>query len=228
MTRRADRLLQIIQILRRHKRPVTAQEIAAEMEVTVRTIYRDMVALEVSGVPVRGEAGIGYVLEVGYDLPPLMFTIGELEALLLGARMVQAEGDADFGLAAMDAVAKIEAVLPADMKELIDDFALGVPPRRQSGDIDLSKLRSALRHRNKVHIVYGDKEGRASERVIWPILIAYFEGVRIIAAWCELRQDFRHFRADRISELTILDEKYRERRKVLYAQWWASGVARRG
>lgn len=220
MTRRADRLLQIVQVLRRHKRPVTAEQIAAETEVTERTIYRDMVALEASGVPVRGEAGIGYVLEPGYDLPPLMFSISEMEALLLGARMVQAEGDDDFILAASDAIAKIEAVLPNDLKELADDFALRVPPRQAPDQIDMAKLRVALRHRFKARIIYTDKHGQSSERIIWPILVAYFEGTRVVAGWCELRQDFRHFRTDRISSMEILDEKYKERRKVLHARWW--------
>ncbi len=219
--RRAGRLLQVIQILRRHRRPVTGEAIARELEVSLRTVYRDIAALIAEGVPVRGEAGIGYVLEEGYDLPPLMFTADELEAVMLGLRWVARRGDRDLSRAAHDTVAKIGAVLPARLRPFLFDAGLVVPPYTKLAEdrIDVARLRSAIRESRKVEIAYRSEDGRETTRVIWPIAIAYFDAQRLVVAWCELRRDFRTFRTDRMLALRLSPDKYPERRKALLRKW---------
>lgn len=219
--RRADRLLQLIQVLRRHRRPVTADVIAVELEVSVRTVYRDVAALIGQGVPVRGEAGIGYVLERGFDLPPMMFTADELEAVMLGLRWVTGRGDADLAKAALDVVAKIEAIVPERLRPLFLDARLLVPPPWpvHQTTIDVADLRAAIRDGHKVEVDYRAEDGRESTRVIWPIAITYYESKRILVGWCELRQAFRHFRTDRMARLTALGERYPGRRAVLLKAW---------
>ncbi len=209
--RRADRLLQIVQILRRAQgTPISAKQIADELEVTTRTIYRDMVGLESINVPVRGEAGVGYVLEGGFDLPPLIFNSLELETLMLGARWVGVHGDMDQQIAAKDVVAKIGAVLPKELKDEFFDVSLYAPARtsqRFEGKITSAKLRSALKSGNILQISYENEAGDTSARRVWPVSLGYFDFKRLMLCWCELRQDFRAFRADRIVELKVLDQK---------------------
>ncbi len=219
--RRADRLLRIIQILRRHRRPVIGQVIAEELEVSLRTVYRDIADLITDGVPIRGEAGIGYVLGEGYDLPPLMFSADELEAVMLGLRWVMRRGDPDLARAAQDTVAKVGAVLPESLRPFLFDSPLMAPPtyRIEKDKVDVAALRQAIRDQRKVRIEYADEQNTKSERVIWPIAISYFDAQRLIVSWCELRQDFRTFRTDRMQVALILPEKYRERRKVLLKQF---------
>lgn len=219
--RRADRLLRIIQILRRHRRPVRGQAMAEEVEVSLRTLYRDIADLITDGVPIRGEAGIGYVLGEGYDVPPLMFNADELEAIMLGLRWVSRRGDNDLARAAQDTTAKIGAVLPQALRPLLFDSGLLAPPvyTKLADNVDVSGLRQAVREQRKVELVYRDESGKDSERIIWPIGIAYFDAQRLVIAWCELRQDFRSFRTDRIVQATVSKEKYQERRKVLLKRW---------
>jgi predicted DNA-binding transcriptional regulator YafY len=215
--RRADRLLRLIQILRRHRRPVTGQVIASELEVSLRTVYRDIADLMTDGVPVRGEAGVGYVLGEGYDLPPLMFSTDELEAVMLGLRWVMRRGDPDLARAAQDTVAKVGAVIPEKLRPFLYDAPLMAPPSyRQTPDrVDMSALRQAIRDQRKVIIHYADEAGAKSIRTVWPIGISYFDAQRLIIAWCELRQDFRTFRTDQMRSAEVLSEKYKERRNVL-------------
>ena len=219
--RRADRLLQVLQIMRRHRRPVTGETMAEELEVSLRTVYRDINSLVTQGVPIRGEAGIGYVLGEGFDMPPLMFTVDELEAVMLGLRWVTRRGDGQLSRAARDSVAKIGAVLPEGLKPFLFDAGLVVPPReeRAADAVDVAGLRSAIRESRKVQILYRDELDRRTERTIWPIGIAYYEATRNIIAWCELRTAFRHFRTDRISHFDILKDRYPKRRKALLKEW---------
>jgi predicted DNA-binding transcriptional regulator YafY len=215
--RRADRLLRIIQILRRHRRPVIGQVIAEELEVSLRTIYRDIADLIADGVPIRGEAGVGYALGEGYDLPPLMFSADELEAVMLGLRWVTRRGDPDLARAAQDSVAKIGAVLPEHLRPYLFDSPLITPPAYVLRDdhVDVAALRLAIRNQNKVKIEYVDEQDAQTTRTIWPIAVSYFDAQRLIIAWCELRDDFRTFRTDRMRAMETLTERYRERRKVL-------------
>ncbi|MDJ1157157.1 YafY family protein [Chelatococcus sp. SYSU_G07232] len=219
--RRADRLLHLLQILRRHRRPVTADVIAAELEVSVRTVYRDVAALIGQGVPVRGEAGIGYVLDRGFDMPPLMFTPDELEAVMLGLRWVVGRGDRDLARAALDVVAKIEAMVPERLRPVFLDNRLLVPPpwTENPSSVDLGELRVAIRDGRKLRLLYRAEDGQETDRIVWPLALTYYESKRIAVAWCELRQGFRHFRTDRILELEPLAERIPGRRAVLLQAW---------
>jgi predicted DNA-binding transcriptional regulator YafY len=219
--RRADRLLRVIQILRRHRRPVIGQVIAEELEVSLRTVYRDIADLVTDGVPIRGEAGVGYVLGQGYDLPPLMFSADELEAVMLGLRWVARRGDPDLARAAQDSVAKVGAVLPEQLRTYLFDAPLIAPPSfiQYKDHVDVASLRVAIRDQRKVQILYKTGEGESSTRIIWPIAISYFDAQRLLIAWCELRQDFRSFRTDRMETAEVLKDKYTERRKALLKRW---------
>ena len=219
--RRAERLLQLIQILRRHRRPVTGEVMARELEISLRTLYRDIAALIADRVPIRGEAGVGYVLGEGFDLPPLMFTPDELEAVMLGLRWVARRGDTDLSRAALDTVAKIGSVLPEKLRPFLFDAALLVPPhfRLAEDRVNVALLRNAIREGWKVLLNYRSEDGRETQRVIWPIAVAYFDAQRLIIGRCELRQAFRSFRTDRMLAISILDQKYPVRRKVLLKQW---------
>jgi predicted DNA-binding transcriptional regulator YafY len=219
--RRADRLLRIIQLLRRHRRPVTGSRMAEELEVSLRTLYRDIADLVTDGVPIRGEAGVGYVLGAGYDLPPLMFKSDELEAIMLGLSWVSRRGDKALAIAADDVVAKIGTVLPEALRPFFFDAPLLTPPKFNltEDQVDVAMLRQAIRGQSKVEIDYADEQGRVTRRVIWPIAISYFDAQRLVVAWCELRQGFRHFRSDRVSAMQLLSEKYREPRLKLLARW---------
>ena len=216
---RAARLLDLIQCLRRHRRPVTAATLADELQVSVRTLYRDIQTLIAQGAPIQGEAGIGYVLRPGFLLPPLMFGDDEIEALVLGARMVMRDGDPLLARAAQDALAKIVGVLPGDLRDRVDATGLIAAPVADAGLQHLAALREAIRSERKVCLDYRDVDGRGSERVVWPLALAFFERVRILVAWCELRQDFRSFRTDRIANAATLDERYPQRRRALLKRW---------
>jgi predicted DNA-binding transcriptional regulator YafY len=220
--RRADRLLQLVQILRRHRRPVTGDTMAEELEVSLRTVYRDIADLMAQGVPIRGEAGIGYVLGEGYDLPPMMFTPDELEAVMLGLRWVMRRGDPDLSRAAQDTVAKIGVMLPEKLRPSLFDAGLLAAARTPifQDRIDVATLRSAIRDGRKIIITYRTEDTSETIRTIWPIAVSYFDAQRIIIAWCELRKDFRSFRTDRMQHLEPLKDKYPERRKVLLKRWF--------
>ncbi len=219
---RTGRLFAIIDGLRRRRRPVTAEVLAEEQGVSVRTLYRDIQALVALGAPIDGEAGIGYVLRPGFFLPPLMFTAEELEALVLGARWVEGRQDGALSRAAGLALAKIAAASPDDLKRRIDEAGLWpVNSRWRETDAPLlATVREAMRAEKTLHIDYADERGTVTTRAIWPAALAYFEEKQIIAAWCLLRQDFRSFRIDRIAAARIGDEGFGRRRAVLMADWW--------
>ena len=221
--RRADRLFQIIQILRGATRaPITAQQLAEELETSARTVYRDIADLMAQRVPIRGEAGVGYVLEPGYDMPPLMLTTDEIEAALLGAQWVATQGDPALARGARDLIAKISEVVPEDLRPTVLSQVSLMPPvvDIETDGIDMQDLRTCIRRRGKINIQYKNAKDEAGHRIIWPIAIAYFKTVRLIVAWCEQRQDFRHFRTDRISDFEFLEETYPTQTEVLKKQWW--------
>ncbi|MBL8771932.1 MAG: YafY family transcriptional regulator [Phenylobacterium sp.] len=219
--RRADRLFQIIQILRRTTRPVTADAIAEELETSKRTVYRDIADLVGQRAPIRGEAGVGYILEDGYDLPPLMLTPEEVEAAVLGAQMVAARGDPALRRAAEDLIAKIGAVIPEQLRPLVVEPATRAAPSWKAApdNLDMAELRAAIRHGRKVALTYRDEQDRESGRTVWPFAIGYYETTRLVMAWCELRGDFRSFRTDRITTARFLDERYPDRPASLRARW---------
>ena len=226
--RRADRLLQIIQILRRANGPIAASAMAQELEVSQRTLYRDMASLESTGVPIRGEAGVGYILEDGYDMPPLMFTASELEAIMLGARMLDGRVDTSLSRAAKDVVAKIAAVVPQDLRSALIDAPLFAPQFVEPPplQIEAEDIRRSLRSQSQVNITYNDLSDRVTNRTIWPVLISFFQNAAVLAAWCTLRGDFRAFRLDRISSYDVTDRKLPKPRKTLFVEWKKSDAAK--
>ncbi|CAN7503499.1 YafY family transcriptional regulator [Rhizobium rhizogenes] len=217
---RSERLLTLLQTLRRYRRPVSGAVLAGETGVSLRTLYRDIASLQSQGAMIEGEPGIGYVLKPGFMLPPMMFSQDEIEALVLGSRWVARAADARLAAAGADALAKIAAVLPDDMRETVEQATLVVATRRALEDkADLSLMRKAIRSERIVQLTYGDVNGAISTRRIWPFALGYFDEVRMVMGWCELRQDFRHFRADRIVDFAVLETRYPRRRIVLAKEW---------
>ena len=225
--RRADRLFSIIQALRR-RRLATARDLAGELEVSERTVYRDIADLAASGVPIDGEAGVGYMLRDGHDLPPLMFSREELEALVLGARIVAGWADRGLARAADDALAKIEAVLPDRLRRLQDEIALFAPANhfQERLPIDLSELRGALRQRRKLSFDYRDGEAKPTHRTVRPLGLLFYGAVWLLPAWCELRRDFRAFRVDRMAGVEVLDQRFKPERGKTLADYMNSQAAR--
>jgi len=220
---RAQRLLDLIQLLRRHRFPVSGAALAQELGVSLRTLYRDIQTLNAQGAHIDGEAGVGYVLRPGFMLPPLMFSEEEIEALVLGSRWVAERADAPLSEAARNALAKIVAVLPDDMRDGADAGLLVGPGERiAAGDAELATIRQAIRTERKLAIAYVDQDGARTRRTVWPFALGFFDRVRIVAAWCELRGDYRHFRTDRIAALKLSDKRYPRRRQALLKEWRAT------
>jgi predicted DNA-binding transcriptional regulator YafY len=220
---RSERLLELIQVLRRHRRPVSGAVLAEALGVSLRTVYRDIRTLIAQGASIDGEAGVGFVLRPGFMLPPLMFSEEELEALVLGSRFIARRADRRLADAAQNALAKIAAVLPQDLCDAIDANGLLVAPGRKLAPdaIDLAPIRGAIRAEHKLVLDYTDPKGRRTSRTVWPIALGFFDDIRMLAAWCELRQDFRHFRTDRIAILTETSQRYPRRRRALMREWRA-------
>jgi predicted DNA-binding transcriptional regulator YafY len=219
--RRADRLFQIIQILRRTTQPVTAAALAEELEVSKRTVYRDVSDMIGQRVPIEGSAGFGYLLASEYDMPPLMLTPDEIEAVVLGAQWVAGHSDKVLSNAARDVVAKIASVVPENLRPYIVEASVGVKPATGESDesVDTASLRSAIRNGLKLRLRYRSEAGRETDRTVWPVILGYAETSRLLVAWCELRQSFRHFRADRIVEFEVLNEANGLRRGELRRRW---------
>lgn len=225
---RADRLLDLLTLLRRHRRPVPGHVLAEALGISLRTLYRDIASLQAQGATIAGEAGVGYVLQPGFLLPPLMFSPEEIEALVLGSRWVAERADAPLQEAARAALSRIAAVLPEDLKADLDGAGLLVgpgtlppPPDR----IDPALLRRAIRAERKLALAYRDAAGVATERIVWPMALAFFDSARVLVAWCELRGDYRSFRTDRIAAATLLDARPPRRRAALLKDWRArSGI----
>jgi len=204
--RPADRLFQIVLMLGRGK-VLTAKTLAERLEVSERTIYRDIQDLMVSGVPIEGEAGVGYILRRGYQLPPLMFDEDEIEALLFGVGVARSWGDAGLGEAAERILAKIDAVLPERLRPALDSRRLVVPHPHVTDEASamLGEVRDAINRRVRVFLDYSDVRGSSTERIVWPLTLAYWGRTWTLGAWCELRQAFRSFRIDRISSARPLN-----------------------
>ena len=218
--RRGDRLFEIIEILRRAKGPISAQSIGEELGVTKRTVYRDVAALIGQGVPINGEAGVGYVLEPGFHMPPLMLTPDEIEAVMLGALWVQTRGEPELVLAAKKLITKLEAVAPEKYRTSYLEPVVSVAPGAQPEEVlGAAAIRLAIRRRKKIALAYSDNSGQKTRRVIWPILLGYRDTSRIIAAWCELRMGFRYFRTERIVEADALEDSIPRRMDLLRAEW---------
>jgi len=221
--RRSDRLFDIIQRLRTAPQPTTAATLAGELEVTVRTVYRDIATLQARRVPIEGAPGIGYVLRKSFDLPPLNFTIDEIEAIAVGARMVHRLKDPKLQEAAQSVLAKVTVAVPERLRPHIADAPIYVSPgmTAEAQGADLAEVRAAIRDSRKLYIAYADEQGRRTNRTIWPIAMAYYVDVTLVGAWCELRADYRNFRVERIASSRVLEEHFDQDNGRLFREWSA-------
>ncbi len=218
--RRADRLFDIIQVLRLARTPLTAAAIATELEVASRTVYRDIATLQARRVPIEGAAGIGYVLRRGYELPPLMFTEEEVEAIAVAVRLLPRIGDPGLAMAARNVLTKLAAVMPDALRQrLAAPFHVSLRGAPPPSCVDLSEIRAAIREARKISIEYVDGNGAPSQRTIRPVAMEYYVDATLICAWCELRDDYRHFRADRIRSAQLLTDGFRTQAATLLAGW---------
>ncbi|UZE21985.1 YafY family transcriptional regulator [Pseudomonas sp. B21-056] len=225
---RSHRLFDLLQVLRRYRGAVSGEVLASEAGVSLRTIRRDIATLQAMGADIEGAPGVGYMLRPGFLLPPLSFTSEELQALVAGAQWVSRQTDGALSLAAQNALAKIGGVLSSDMRSALDDDALYIARRREDlSGIDLIRVRQAINEQRKIRIMYTDQTGTPSERIIWPIMLGFVESRRFIAGWCELREDFRLFRTDRIVTADFLDDRYSRSRRQLVKEWRAQQNLRR-
>lgn len=217
---RAERLNDIVHHLRRMHQAVTANTLAETFEVSLRTIYRDIQSLVASGVPISGEAGVGYVIDKRYHLPPIMFDADEIEAIALGIGMVGNWTDDQFSAKAQSAFKKIQATLPAPLLQELHQISTFSAPSQYKipWTVSFTEVRECIRRKNKVQFSYLDLQERTTQRTIWPLALVSFSPVWLLAGWCELRQSFRNFRLDRVSELVPLNDRYpNERDKNLHA-----------
>ncbi|MGE4411658.1 MAG: helix-turn-helix transcriptional regulator [Sphingobium sp.] len=226
--RRAERLFQIVQILRRTPRPIKGAEIAGELEVSLRTVYRDIADLIGQRVPIHGEAGLGYILDDSFDMPALMLTPDEIEAAVLGAQWVAERGDAALAIAARDLLAKITSVVPERLRTLLLDPSLRArsSAKPATDGVDMARVRAWIREGRKIRLYYRDEHGSTSQRLVWPVMVGFFDHARVLAGWCELRQAFRHFRTDRIVTAEFLEDFHGERPGLLRRRWKAGLVQR--
>lgn len=218
---RTERLLTLLQVLRTYRYPVSGQRLAERLNISLRTLYRDITTLQTQGAEIEGEAGIGYILKPSFFLPPLMFSQTEIEALLLGTQWVSQYGDAPLSKAAIDALSKITDVLPMNIKNGMNSFALRVgPPMRKSlAKEDLNILREAIRNQKKIRLDYQSKERKRSQQIVWPFTIGYFTHGRILVAWCEKQRDYCHFNTSGIISVEVLNDAYPTSRDNLFRKW---------
>ncbi|WP_419420157.1 helix-turn-helix transcriptional regulator [Legionella sp. D16C41] len=218
---RTQRLLDLLQLLRQHHYPVSGKVLAEQLGISLRTLYRDIATLQSQGADIQGEAGLGYILRPGFMLPPLMFSEEEIEAIVLGSRWVARRTDDKLKVAALKALTKIKAVLPEPLRYQLQSSSLFIGPAKTIpiNDDYEACIRQAIRKEHKLQLSYTDLKGENSERIIWPLALGFFEEIRILVAWCELRADFRHFRTDRITQLISLETHFGQRRQILLKQW---------
>lgn len=210
--RRADRLFLIIHALRGRRTALPARSLADTLGVSLRTVYRDVADLQLSGVPIEGEAGVGYVLRKGSDIPPLMFTADELESLVVGTRFVRAFAGEKLAGSARAALLKIEAVLPPELRDRAARTRIYAPiwrdPTKTAFAVLIDRLNAAISENQVLRIDYADEAGRPSTREVEPLCLAFWGGAWTLGSWCRLREGFRNFRPDRIADCTITGERF--------------------
>lgn len=207
---------------------MSGEVLAQETNVSLRTIRRDIATLQAMGADIDGAPGVGYILRPGFMLPPLSFSEEELLALVTGAKWVTRQTDDALALAAQNALAKINGVLPPELRPLLDDDSLYVARKKEDkSGVDLARVRQAMREQRKMRITYKTDAGAVTERTIWPIMLGFVQSRRFLAGWCELRTDFRLFRVDRITTTEFLDERYAKNRRQLVKEWRTQEDARR-
>jgi len=218
---KAGRLLRLLETLHRYRYPVIGRELADELGISLRTLYRDIAALTAQGAHIDGSPGVGYRLRPGFLLPPLSLAQEEIEAVVLGSRWVNRNADPELQQAAANLLSKIEAVLPVELRQEMASSGLlvGPPPETPMRDRDLAVLRKAIRRQCKLTIRYRDLSGEETRRTVWPFALAYFDRTLLLIAWCEVRRDYRHFRTDRIREFLELAERYPRPRRALLEEW---------
>lgn len=219
--KKAERLLEIIRILHKRKYAVTARELSSEFGISLRSVYRDISSLQLQGIPIDGETGVGYMLRKGYTLPPLMFTIDEIEAIVAGVKWVLSTGDTTLATSAKEAIQKIKDTIPPALQNTINEAPLLIGYKRQQkiGKGLTQAIHDSIRKNEKLIITYSDELNKESERIIWPIALGYFDSTVVLAAWCELRKAFRHFRVDRVKKWSRTHEKYPLMHALLYKKW---------
>jgi predicted DNA-binding transcriptional regulator YafY len=218
---RAERLLHLIEEFRHRRRAASGEELAQALGVSIRTLYRDVASLRALGADIEGEPGIGFLMRSGFLLPPVMFSAEEVDALVVGSRWVASRADKPLADAARRAMARLTAIMPGELVERVEAQALSVwsSALSEHETVDMSAIRRAIHLERKLRIDYTNSEGQRSDRVIWPFLLGYFEGRRLLAAWCEAREGIRHFRTDRIAAFTEIGTRYPRRRHELVTLW---------
>lgn len=213
--------MSLIEEFRRRRRPVSGNDLAQCLGVSIRTLYRDIASLRALGAGIEGEPGVGYILRPGFLLPPVMFTVEEVDALVLGSLWVADKADKPLAQAARKAIARLTAVMPVELVDRVEaQYAvIGQSEHLLQETIDMDAVRQAIHREHKLLISYSDAAGKNSERVIWPFFIIYLDGTRLISAWCELRGNIRHFRTDRIGSLSEISSRYPRRRHDLIRLW---------
>ena len=215
---RTERLLELLQILRAQRYPITASTLSERFGISVRSLYRDIKTLQHQGVCIEGGAGIGYIVKSDFHLPPLNLSHEEVNAITLGLNWVSHNTDHDFKIIAKNALAKIHTVISGELKNLIESQSYLIGPSEKN-EMFFEDIRNAIKKRKRIKIKYCDKKDSYSSRVIWPIGLVYMESCWLLVAWCEMRNDFRHFRTDKIKEIEQLDSFYSESRAVLLKKW---------
>lgn len=218
---RSQRILDLLQALRSYRSPVSGEQLAADLSISLRTLYRDIATLRAQGADIRGEPGMGYVLKSGFLLPTMMFSEEELEALILGARWVAKRGDGTLAEAAASAVVRLAAVLPEKLRHQADEnhLLVGPPKPHLPGSLNVKSIREAIRRERKLAFAYRDASGNETTRTVWPFALGYFDEVQVMMAWCEERQAIRHFRTDRMEQVEVNAARYPRRKAVLLAEW---------
>jgi len=211
---KAERLFEVIQLLRSATKPVLARDIASTLEISIRTVYRDIASLQAMQTPILGEPGVGYVMRKGYDLPPINLDIEEAEAVFVGLNLVARTGDSGLWRAAKRASRKLQETVPATRRLVTSSWGMDCTP-----NIELSSLRKAIRNETKLKMTYCNVDGRKTTRVIWPLVLIYYLDAALIVAWCELRRDLRHFRLDRILSSKITADSFKGLGEALISDW---------
>lgn len=214
---KTTRFFEVIQLLRAAKGPVLARDLAGTLEVSLRTIYRDIASLQAMQIPILGAPGIGYVMRKGYDLPPINFDVDEAEAVWVGLSMIARTGDPGLWRAASRASRKLHEAAPTTRKLVASSWGVQAVPA-----VDLSALRKSIRQETKLRISYVDADGRNTERVIWPLVMIYYVDNALVVGWCELRTSVRHFRLDRVTRCRFLNDSFQGQGDALIEDWEAT------
>ncbi len=225
---RTERLLNLLQIMRSYRYPVSGERLAKRLGVSIRTLYRDIATLQAQGAEIEGEVGVGYVLKPSYFLPPLMFSLNEIHAMLLGVQWVSQYGDAPLAKSAVDALNKIFDVLPANVKSNINAYSLrvGPPASEELATEDLSLLREAIAKQERIHVITSDSNKKRKADMVWPFTIGYFTDKRILAAWSETENGFRLIDTHELISYKLTGKQYTRPRDSLFREWQAEMMSR--